>query len=211
MVASRPLQVLLGGSWHDFTGFGQRLNEWLVPEGWAPNVSFDPSCLSNWGRDRIGVALIDICYDAHTDLRLEHAQVHALRSWVRSGGGLVALHATAVVLNPDNPLVELVGGRFVSHPPKRPFSVRPTPQVHPITDGIRPFDIEDERYLLEWQPDVNVHLITSIDGRDSALAWSRTEGEGKVVYLSLGHDESAWRVPEFQRLLVQALNWAANS
>jgi type 1 glutamine amidotransferase len=39
--------------------------------------------------------------------------------------------------------------------------------------------------------------------------WTRIEGEGRVCVLTPGHNLEVWRHPEFQKLLLNALRWAA--
>ena len=42
------------------------------------------------------------------------------------------------------------------------------------------------------------------------VAWCRDYGEGKVFYISLGHDESVWTNPKYQQSLLGAIKWELN-
>lgn len=39
--------------------------------------------------------------------------------------------------------------------------------------------------------------------------WARMDGQGRVFYTSMGHREDVWQKPQFQALVLGALNWAS--
>jgi type 1 glutamine amidotransferase len=39
--------------------------------------------------------------------------------------------------------------------------------------------------------------------------WTRAAGAGRVCVLTPGHNREVWQHPEFQKLLLNALRWAA--
>jgi type 1 glutamine amidotransferase len=41
--------------------------------------------------------------------------------------------------------------------------------------------------------------------------WVRTHGKGRVFYTAYGHDERVWGHPGFQRLMRNAIMWAART
>ena len=41
------------------------------------------------------------------------------------------------------------------------------------------------------------------------LAWTTKYGDCRVAYLLLGHDHQAWQNPNYPKLLLQAIEWAA--
>ena len=45
-------------------------------------------------------------------------------------------------------------------------------------------------------------------GEDAPVAWTRTEGRGKVFYTSLGHREDVWTNPVWQKHLLGGIAWA---
>ena len=49
----------------------------------------------------------------------------------------------------------------------------------------------------------NVHRQ---DG-DFAVTWVKTYGKGRVYYTSLGHVQENWDRPEFQKMLIEAIQW----
>ena len=172
----------------------------------------------------------------------------ALRDWVRSGGRWYALHGTNSILRfldsgkvdaPDwAPLfMETLGSRFLSHPPIAPDPVRVTAPAHPLVAGVEPFEANDELYLCEYQPGLEVLLAADFGGQTPGFThaeWPEAEhpvcyirplGRGAVLYLTLGHcrghfdmqpriaywptvDRGSWELPVFYDLLRRGLAWA---
>ena len=77
---------------------------------------------------------------------------------------------------------------------------RPPSPTHPLVAGIEPFDADDELYLSELHPPLQVLLHTRWTGEAKGFTerdWSRDEprpvmylkqvGDGEVLYLTLGH------------------------
>lgn len=202
--------LVMGGSWHDFERFSEHIATWLGDDARRVQL-LPPNGLSRLDELQCAAAILYTCLDDHTPLRHDATNLLALRSWVQRGGGLVALHATAVAAKEHPELAALLGGHFESHPPKQRFLVSPARADCALARGLKAFEIEDERYELTLRPDVSVELTTDVDGRVLPLAWTRSEGLGRVAYVSLGHDESAWREPAYSTLVVRALRWATSS
>ena len=40
------------------------------------------------------------------------------------------------------------------------------------------------------------------------MAWTRNDGDGRVFYTGLGHEQSTWEDPRFQKLLLNGIKWA---
>lgn len=173
----------------------------------------------------------------------------ALRQWLEQGGRWYALHGTNSILRfLDNGLVDTpawaphlmttLGSQFAAHPPIGPFCVDVAKPEHPLVRGIEPFEVTDERYLMDMTAEVEVLLDTAFEGetpgfvRDQwpaqrhPVLYLRPLGKGAVLYLTLGHcrghydlrplmdfwpqvDRCAWDHPVFYELLRRGLNWAA--
>lgn len=82
---------------------------------------------------------------------------------------------------------------------------------HPITAGLKDFTIHDEIYsAFRVQPDVTPLITTTHPKSGKPLAWYRTQGKSRVVYLELGHDHFAYDNPSYQQLVRQSIRWVAN-
>ena len=81
---------------------------------------------------------------------------------------------------------------------------------HPVTEGLSGFVIEDETYKGMWiSPKVQVLLTTGNPTSDGPLAWLGRHPKARLVYIQLGHGSLAHRNPNYQRLVRNAIGWAA--
>ncbi|MEM1404860.1 MAG: ThuA domain-containing protein [Pseudomonadota bacterium] len=142
----------------------------------------------------------------------EQAQLQ-IRDFVEKGGRYFALHGTNSVLefledgrvdvpNAMRLHTDVLGSRFLSHPPIGEFVVRNVAPTHPLVAGIpESFVTEDEQYLVETTAELEVLLDTNYNGEDSLegfvhdslpagshpVFYIRRLGAGAVLYLTLGH------------------------
>lgn len=142
-----------------------------------------------------------------------------LQAFVESGKGVVVLHH-AIGNNVDWPwwYEEVVGGRWLFEPVNGKvgsykhdvdLTVKPAMQ-HPILKGITTFGIHDETYKDLWiSPKVKVLLTTDDKTSDGPVAWISPYEKSRVVYIQLGHDRNANLNPNWQRLVRNAIQWAA--
>jgi len=146
------------------------------------------------------------------------AHQEALRDAVRAGKGLVALHMSDVIADPsgaDRTFAELLGNHYLSHGPGHHEGRHRVDIVarHPVTEGVDGFELFDEYYEFAFTGTDHTVLASRVrdDGAVIPVLYVREEGEGRVVYLALGHDMRAWGEPPFQRLVRQAMRWAAGA
>jgi type 1 glutamine amidotransferase len=148
------------------------------------------------------------------------AQQEALAGAVAAGKGLVGVHGANIMgwegdgIDPaDRPYFDLLGNRYLSHGPGH-HEGRHTIEIvgeHPITAGLDDFELFDEYYEFEFADD-DVQVIAQrhrADGAVIPVMYVRTVGEGRVVYLALGHDMRSWGEPPVRTLVRRALAWAA--
>ena len=206
--------IVLGGLWHDFDDFGRAMQVLLEPHGIQVHATYDLDSLLHLGESQYDLVLSFTCFAAHREgfndtspLGLSDAQIDGLAGWVRRGGALLAVHSATVMGESGPGLGELLGGVFVSHPPQFNFTVYPIFEEHPITSGIEAFAVHDEFYMETLMPNVRVHLMGIDRGVAYPLAWSKTEGMGRVVHIAPGHSRQVWDLEPYQRLLLQAIDW----
>jgi type 1 glutamine amidotransferase len=128
---------------------------------------------------------------------------------VRRGGGLVAIHSGCSRYE-RLPLVHaLLGGVFVRHPEPCAVAIEPQPG-HPLTAEVPAFTIHDEHYFLAMRDETaDVFLRSrSVHGLQPA-GWTRKAEAGRVCVLTPGHSLEVWLHPGFQKLLLNACQWAA--
>jgi type 1 glutamine amidotransferase len=138
---------------------------------------------------------------------LSEAEEKGLLSFVREGKGLVGIHYMSWTL--PGHLGLLVGGQANWHPPYTTHSVQIEDPDHPITQGVGNFTIDDELYMLAWDPNVHVLAIVEWFEKRLPVAWTHTYGKGRVFYTSLGHDEAAFATQSLMQMIVNGARWVA--
>ncbi len=83
---------------------------------------------------------------------------------------------------------------------------------HPITEGLKDFDIHDETYHGVWvAQDNHILLTTDHPTSDKTIGWTRQYGKARVCFLQGGHDGKAYANPSFRTLVVRAIRWTAGT
>ena len=139
-----------------------------------------------------------------------------LRDYVEGGGGLVLVHFACGAWQDWPGFVELAGKvwdpKLRGHDPRGPFRVVPTAIDHPITQGMEPFDTDDELYTC-LAGDVPVTVLATarskVDGVDYPMAFVLEPGEGRVFHTVLGHDVKALEPAAVGELLRRGTLWTA--
>ncbi len=133
------------------------------------------------------------------------AQASALSGHLLGGGNALILH-NGISLQDTPGLAEILGARFTHHPEARRLRVRAV-EDHPVTAGVREFEIFDEPYHFEALGNLSVLAVYEQDGVSMPAAWERLCGRGRQIYLMPGHDSSALQCAEYARLIQNAVNY----
>jgi hypothetical protein len=209
--APRALVVINGDDvYEDLFSAGLKLAEILSVAGFAARTTMGTARLA----DRAAAGLL-VLYTALGDFPA--AQQSALAAAVKSGAGLLAVHASNVFpgteAEPDPAYRiahQLIGSRYVSHGPpphESRFQVE-TDQCHPVTRSTGPFGITHEHYRIETADDAEVIAWRRTPAGREPVAYTRREGRGRVCYLQLGHDMRAWDDPPVREIVTRAARWA---
>jgi uncharacterized protein len=147
--------------------------------------------------------------------------------WAKQKGhGFIGIHSATDTLADYAPYREMVGGAFNDHPwtAKSDVTVVVDDPENPITKSWgKEFTITDEIYQFKnWQPDKE-HVLMSLDiGRSKfdaevqkrikqpyhiPIAWCKDYGDGKVFYISLGHNEAVWADPRYRDSILGGIKW----
>lgn len=145
-------------------------------------------------------------------------RLEALQQLAARGGGIVVLHwgmGTKDAKNIDGCL-KLFGGCHGG--PDRKYKVVETEAriadlKHPIANGITSFKVKEEFYyqLKLAKPDGAVHPIlqVAIDDKLETVAWAwQRPDKGRSFGFSGLHFHDNWRLPEYRRLVAQAVVWS---
>ena len=143
-----------------------------------------------------------------------------LKAYVESGKGLVVLHHAICSFEDwewwgD----EVVGARYLNTPSRGlpPSTVvhdleldMQVVKKHPVTSGTDNFRIHDETYKGMWfARNLDLLITTKHEKGDGPIAWLGPSKTNRVVVLQGGHDKQAHLNPNWQRLVKNAILWAA--
>ncbi len=152
----------------------------------------------------------------------QEAKDYFFNDWLKKKGhGFIGTHSATDTFHGYQPYKDMIGGEFESHPWGNGSKVavavhdKSFPAMKPWGDE---FEIKDEIYKFKsWHPET-VHVLMSMDMSKTEhhepyhepIAWCKDYGQGKVFYISLGHDESVWANSKYQQCLLGAVKWILN-
>jgi uncharacterized protein len=219
---SRRAHLIAGGyppgsmAGHDHDYARLRLLELLAEREVPASVANDFADVERW----LPLSRLLITYVAGP--YPDAAQCLAIERWLDAGGHWLGLHGTSggraerVEGSRQRRSVktehhDLLGSRFLTHPPICRIRVDVSDPEHPLTRGLgASFEVEDEPYFIELQDPNSTRVLltadygpsgtspaigtlyasdTSLqpDGRTRVIGYTREVGDGDVTYIALGH------------------------
>lgn len=142
----------------------------------------------------------------------------SITEFLKNGGGLVVNHFAVANVQNWRDSIHLLGSMWVNgkstHFAKHVFNVDMKDEGHPIVEGVKPFTTDDELYYnLLMRPDM--HVIMTADENlfghiiAEPMLMTYYVYNARCVYFALGHDVKACSPPEFRKIIVQSIEWAA--
>ena len=146
---------------------------------------------------------------------------------IRKGKGFVGVHSATDTFHSKgddiDPYVEMIGGEFISHGDQQKVELDITDPKFPGVDGFgtSSFEITDEWYAQKNQPE-DLHVIIAhdtstfpkkeggnkvYDRPNFPQTWTKTYGDGKVFYTSMGHRGDVWENENYQKLVIGGLKY----
>jgi hypothetical protein len=216
-----PLRVLVVTGGHDYeTNHFRQM--YAALGGLTVTHATHPEAHAWLTADRAAAWDVLVLYDMWQPITSEAKADFLAR--LNEGKGLVVTHH-AIANHQSWPEYErIIGAKYYLDPTVRDgvpkerskwlhdvkFRVHVADANHPITRGLADFDIHDETYnLFDVHPDVTVLLTTTEATSGPKLAWAKTYGPARVVYLQLGHDHFAYENPAYRQFLGNAIRWVA--
>jgi type 1 glutamine amidotransferase len=166
------------------------------------------------------------------DLALSVEEQKGIKEFIGSGHGFVCIHISGCVPDSWPGYGDITGGGWVMgqsfHPPYGQFEVNVVDDSHPGAVGISDFTTNDELYMnIEFRDGNDVFISAEFEGgslpKNRAdgetmdmpggtfpLGWTRKYGSGKVFVTLLGHDGLSFKTPEFQRMILNGIDWATS-
>ena len=141
------------------------------------------------------------------------------------GKPLVALHHSICAFDNWPEYLNIIGGKYFHKPTtingkNYPvssyihdihFSVKISDPVHPVTTGLKDFEIFDETYKGYYVEAGVTPLLTTIEPTSTpVIGWTKKYGKARIVTLQSGHDVPTFENPYFRKLLKQSIEWVYN-
>jgi type 1 glutamine amidotransferase len=149
----------------------------------------------------------------------ELALDYFINDWLKQKGhGFIGSHSATDTYNNDKIYYEMIGGTFKSHPWGQGSEVTITVHdtKHPASKPWgEEFTIKDEIYeFIHFEPK-NVRVLMSMNMAKTRLkkpyhvpiAWVKEWGDGRVFYISLGHQEDIWTNPTYMKSVLGGVQW----
>ena len=198
--------LLVGGRGHDWKGFHAVIAPVLEKTG-----DFEVTLtakLDDLKAESIKKYNIVLFYGSGGDFT-DPAQEKGLEEFVKNGGAMAGVHATDAFKKSDV-YWRMIGGRFTTHGGGK-FWLRIEDDKHPVTAGMKDFEIQDETYDNKMHPKAKVHSLGKVDrGKEQqSMVWVQDYGKGRVYNTTLCDNKGAWTNPSFQQLVVRGLYWSA--
>jgi uncharacterized protein len=213
----KKLRLLIVTGGHDFEedAFFRMFNE-MEGITWV-HVRFQHDAERNLKPENSGTYDVAVFYDMNQNYEPHY------QDWLKvleKGKPTVFLHHALGSYPGWDLYGEIIGGKanFGGKPvaPKSTFQhdvsfrVHIADPDHPITKGLRDFEIFDEtynHYLVN--PSVHVLLTTDHATSEKVIGWTHRYKNSPIVYLQLGHGPSAYDNPNFRALVARSIRWVA--
>lgn len=161
----------------------------------------------------------DLIIQSVTQSSISSKQEKNLLKAIRNGVGFAGAHGGIVDSFRENTNYQfMTGGQWVEHPGGMVnFKVKIV--QNDFTEGINDFEVFSEQYYLHYDPNVEIIATTTFNGKDfpwingvkMPVAWKKLYGNGKVFFISIGHDPSEFkRYKNGWELLKRGLVWAGS-
>ncbi len=146
-------------------------------------------------------------------------QERGLLSAVKAGAGLAGWHGCMADSFRQNTEYQfMVGGQWVAHPGGIiDYTVHISKPGDPVVAGLSDFQMHSEQYYMHIDPQIEVLATTTFSGKYAPwiegsvvpIVWTKSWGQGRVFYSSLGHVRSDFDVPEALTIMQRGMLWAS--
>jgi len=189
--------------YHPFQQVDRELTEILSPS-FTLTVTDNLACLLSMEDAEYDLA---VSYLDRFDDALPEGTADAVDAFVRHGGGLLCLH-NGISLQTAPQLYALIGGKFIGHPPQEELSFLPDEKG--FLKDLPGFVLSEEPYQFQmFGNEVTPLLSYTYRGESYPGGWCRSEGNGRIVFLTPGHSVQAFRASPYREMIRQCAEWAA--
>jgi len=207
--------LVVWGGWdgHKPKKFANIIEDWLKTK----NVNYQIAEGVEVYDDLDSLLKYDLIIQSVTTGELHWKQEENLTKAVKSGVGIAGAHGGLGDSFRNNTSYQfMIGGQWVSHPGNKvKFEVEILKDE--LTKGVNNFEVETEQYYMHIDPNIDIIAQSRFTGDPypwienvvMPVAWKKKYGNGKVFYISLGHDpEEFLNYNEAWTLLTRGFIWA---
>jgi type 1 glutamine amidotransferase len=161
------------------------------------------------GEKLLGLNLIVLVWTMGS---ITQEQLNPLLAAVKSGVGIAGCHGgIGDSFRNETEFQYMVGGQWVAHPGNDGvnYTVNIKQKNNPLVAGIEDFPVCSEQYYMHVDPGNQVLATTNFGEVVMPVVWTKSYGEGKVFYNSLGHQANIVAMPEVTELMRRGFVWSA--
>lgn len=216
--AVKPIRILVVTGGHAYKT--EQFNQMLTSLG--PEITYEiaefPKAFDMFlpeSRDKY-----DVLVFYHMWQKISDEQAKVFAECISQGKPVVALHHSICAFDDWPEYWNIIGGKYCHKPTNikgkeyQPcsylhdvhFNVKVTGTEHPVTKGVRDFEIFDETYKGYYvEEGVTPLLTTEEPSSNSLIGWAKNYNKARIVVLQSGHDVPTFENPHFKKLLKQAV------
>jgi uncharacterized protein len=188
----------------------------------AVDVSEDPKVFTDENLKQYAALVFS---NSNNEAFENDAQREAFHRYLRGGGGFVGIHSASGSERKWPYYWEVLGGKFLRHPPLQKFTVQVADPHHPATKDLpATFEWTDECYIHDHLAK-DIHPLLTVDpttlkdskknagalnalGKSMPLAWCHTFDGGREFYTALGHKKEHYADPLLTKHILGGILWA---
>lgn len=212
--------LIVWGGWdgHQPEQVAHILERALKSEGFEVEVS---NTLDSF-KDRDKLMRLSLIVPHWTMGKITDEQIKPVLDAVQSGVGIAGCHGGMCDAFRENTDWQfMTGGQWVAHPGNDglKYTVKITDSNHPITTGLKDFEVASEQYYMHVDPAVKVLATTRFpiangphvpNGPvDMPVLWTKLFGKGRVFYNALGHTANLVESEPNLTIMRRGFTWAA--
>jgi type 1 glutamine amidotransferase len=221
---AKPIRILVITGGHNYQV--EQFNQMLA--GLGGNITFTvaelPAAYDNLLPENRSKYDVLVFYHMWQQITDEQAKVFA--DCISQGKPLVVLHHSICAYDDWPEYFNIIGGKYFHKPTivkgkeyaacsyihDLHFKVSISNPDHPVTKGIKEFEIFDETYKGYYVEDGVTPLLTTTEpSSNQVIGWTKNYGKARVVTLQSGHDVPTFENPNFRKLLKQSIEWVYNN
>ncbi|MDQ6479415.1 ThuA domain-containing protein [Dyadobacter sp. LHD-138] len=163
-----------------------------------------------------------VFYDMYDSITPSQKQAYV--QLLQKGKAMIFLHHALVSYQGWDEFQRIIGGKYYekatlvkgdtvksSYQHDVIIPVKIENHEHPVTKGLRDFQIYDEVYgNFGTQSTIKPLLNTTHPGSSRYIAWINPYGHSDVLFIQLGHGPEAFADSNYRKLLFQGIQWSVS-